>query len=101
MLVLKETVQFEHRGVVVYINLDYTKGTASFTEKGGQGKQFLFKDRTREYLGGWWLIFEALQKATVFADEKLKEQAELREQLKEKKVLDLMIALADIKVKKK
>lgn len=35
-----------------------------------------------------------------YADEKLKEQADLREQVKEKKVLDLMIALSDVKGKK-
>ena len=100
MLILQEIVQFEHRGVILYVRLDYEKGKVSFVEKGGLGKQWLFKDRTREYLGGWWLIFEALQEATKYADTRLKEQAELREQIKEKKVIDMMIALSDIKEKK-
>ena len=41
-----------------------------------------------------------MQKATEFADGKLKEQEDLRKQIKEKKVLDLAIALSDIKAKK-
>ena len=101
MLVIQETVEFEYRNVTIYIHLDYKKATASFVEKDGSKKNWKFTDRTREYLGGWWLILEAMQEATKFADEKLKEQADLRDSIKEKKVLDMMIALSDLDKKGK
>jgi hypothetical protein len=100
-LVLQERVEFEYRGIKVYMSLDYLEGKVSFTEANGQPKKYNFSQRTREYLGGWWLILEALQEATKFADEKLKEQAELRENIKEKKVIDMMIALSDLDKKAK
>lgn len=100
-LLIKETILFDYKGIKVTIQLDYKRGTVSFTEQDSKPKNYKFAERTRNYLGGWWLILEALQEATKFADEKLKEQEELREKIKTQKVIDMAIALSDLNKKEK
>ena len=91
ILMLGEVMAFDHKGVVIYINLDYERGLVSFVEKDGKPKKWLFTDRTEAYLGGWYLILEAMQEATKYSDTRLKEQAKAREEVKEKEMVDLMI----------
>ena len=92
---LDETIAYEHKGVVVYLHLNYQIGVVSIIEKDGGDKNFIFKGRTKEYLGGWVLVFEALTEATKYADTRLKEQAAARESLKTSKLIDMMIAIED------
>lgn len=63
-------------GVIFNIKLDYKKKQVSFLDELGNKNKFQFTDRGREYLGGWIKIFRALEKATIWADEKLKEEEE-------------------------
>jgi len=95
-LVNKESIVFDHKGIKIPMELDYVRKLVSFTEENGQPKNWKFRQRTREYLGGWYLIFEALQEATKFADERLAEQEKIREKLKEEKMINLMITLSDL-----
>lgn len=95
-LVNKESIVFDYKGIKIPMELDYIKGEVSFTEPNGQPKNWKFRQRGRNYLGGWYLIFQALQEATKFADERLAEQQEIREKLKEEKMINLMIALSDM-----
>lgn len=95
VLQLKETISFEHKGINIYIHLDYERGLASFVEKDGRNKQWLFAERTRDYLGGWYRILEAMQEATKYADTRLKEQAEARANIKEKEMFNMMVALSE------
>ena len=95
-LVNKESIVFEHRGIKIPMELDYLKGEVSFTEPNGQPKNWKFRQRTRNYLGGWYLIFQALQEATKFADQKLAEQEEIRKKIKDQEAIDLVIALSDL-----
>lgn len=88
-------------GVIFNIKLDYKKKQVSFLDELGNKNKFQFTDRGREYLGGWVKIFRALEKATIWADEKLKEEEERSEGLKHKKIVDLMIAVSDLERKKK
>lgn len=97
---LAERIAYDHKGVTIYMDLDYEKGEVSMVEKNGQPKKYNFSHRTRNYLGGWYLILEALQEATKYADVRLAEQAEAREKIKQKKVIDMAIALSDLKGKK-
>ena len=92
---LEETIAYEHKGVVVYLHLDYQIGKVSIIERDGSDKKFLFKERTTEYLGGWVLVFGALTEATKYANIRLKEQAEAKEKLKTSKLIDMMIAIED------
>lgn len=75
---LQETISYEHKGVLIYMHLDYQRGLVSIQDKDGKDKRFLFKDRTTQYLGGWLLIFEALTEATKYADIRLKEQLDVK-----------------------
>lgn len=95
-LKLSEEILLNHNGVKLRLHLNYESGKASFVKANGQGEQFLFKDRTVDYLGGWIEIFRALEKATFLADKKLREQSNLRESAKEEEFINLMIAVSDI-----
>ena len=90
---LQETITFNHKGIEIYLNLDYEKETVSFIEKNGQPKKWLFTDRGEEYLGGWYLILEAMQEATKYADTRLKDQAKARQDRKVDKITNIAIAL--------
>lgn len=93
---LSETLLLNYNGVKLRLNLNYETGKASFVKANGEGERFLFKDRTVDYLGGWIEIFRALEKATFLADTKLREQADIRESLKEEEFVSLLIAVSDI-----
>ena len=103
---METTPQIEYHklnidGVVLNVKLDYKKKQVSFLDDIGNKNKFQFTDRGREYLGGWVKIFRALEKATIWADEKLEAEAERADKVKEKKFIDLMIAVSDIESKKK
>lgn len=97
---LAERIAYDHKGVTIYMDLDYEKGEVSMVEKNGQPKKYNFSHRTRNYLGGWWLILEALKEATIFADKKLEEQENIRAKIKEKEIIDLAVYLHDLGDKK-
>lgn len=92
---LQERITFNHKGIDVYLNIDYEKETVSFIEKNGQPKKWLFTDRGEEYLGGWYLILEAMQEATKYADTRLKDQAKARQDRKVEKITNIAIALSE------
>lgn len=100
VLQLQETISYNHNGVIFYIELDYEKGVASFVEKDGTPKRWLFTERGRDYLGGWLRIYEAMRAATIYADTRLKEQQEARDNAKEEQLIDLAIAISDNNVAK-
>lgn len=93
---LNETITYTHRGVTIYMHLDYEAGTVSLVEKDGSEKRWNFTGRTKEYLGGWWLVLEAMQEAVKYADTRLREQEAARENAKTKEMVDLMVALHDV-----
>lgn len=95
-LLISERVRFVHRGINVDMALDYDKGTVSFVEKDGQVKKYFFNERTVDYLGGWYIIFDALQKATAFADMKLRQQATLRENAEVEKIANVLMSLQEV-----
>ena len=88
-------------GVIFNIKLDYKKKQASFLDENGNKNKFQFTDRGREYPGGLVKIFRALEKATIWADEKLEAEENRSKGVKEKKFIDLMIAVADLDRRKK
>ena len=89
---LQETISFEHKGVFIYLHLDYSEGSVSIVDKAGNDQEFRFTNRTVDYLGGWVLVFEALTEATKYADIRLREQAEAKEEIENQKVLNRMKA---------
>lgn len=102
MKIKYEIIEFEHKGVRVDIELNYETSRATFVEFDDladfwKPKRYLFAARGVEYLGGWVLIFEALQEATKLADEKLREQEAIRDKEATDKAIDLMVALSEDK----
>lgn len=60
----------EHKGVKVTYKIDFDQRKISLVEKTDNGwkpKQWLFKERTPEYLNSWMLIMEAMQEAVRIA----------------------------------
>jgi len=96
VLQLNETISANFKGVVVYMYLDYEAGTVSFVDEQGKPKEWLFIKRTEDYLGGWVRILGAMQDATKYANTRLREQREARENIKEEKIIDLAMSLYDI-----
>lgn len=83
-------------GVVINVALDFKKRTATFTDKDSNPCRFVFADRTRDYLGGWVKIFRALEEATKWADERLAEAEKIEAEKKEKKFINIMMAISDL-----
>ena len=79
----KETYQFIHEDIVVYVKIDYRNNKISLVDPFNigegkfQGKMWLFKDRGVEFMQGWINILEAMQEA--IKDAKKRYEAELAE----------------------
>lgn len=97
---MEVTPQIEHHklnvdGVILNVRLDYKKMQVSFLDDNGNKNEFQFTDRGREHLGGWIKVLRALEKATLWADERLEAEATRQSETKHKKTVDLMIAISD------
>lgn len=88
-----ETILYNIEGVKLTVFIDYKDKTVSFIDKEGEINSFIFAHRTRDYLGGWVKIFNALETVTREADKKLKEQ----EQIEEGEFLETLIHWSEIK----
>ncbi len=79
----------EHKGITVSYKIDFDLRTLSLVEKNGknwQTKQWVFPERTPEYLNSWINIMEAMQEAVIQAKLELdahieKETDELTEKI--------------------
>lgn len=90
-----ETLKVSAQGVVLRVHLDYQRGIVSFVNDQGKPEDFKFAERTVDYLGGWVKIFNAMKEITVFADKLLREQAELRDEAKTEKFINLFTAIKE------
>lgn len=68
---LKEQYIYQHKGVSIGVEIDYQQETISLIEKDGKRKQWIFANRTLEYMNGWQNIYTAMQKATTHATKRL------------------------------
>lgn len=102
IIMQSELIQFTHRDVKINIALDYNRKTVSLTKpvsifsNNDDAKAWVFSKRTRQYLGGWYIVLEALQEATKYADTRLKEQEDVRDKLAEEKVFNIVMALSEV-----
>ena len=95
-----EYFRFNVDGVILNVKVDYKDKKVSFIDELGNKNKFTFTDRGREYLGGWVKVFRALEEVTLWCDERLKLELDRRDREKEKEVIDLMVAVADLEAKK-
>ena len=100
IIMQSELIQFTHRGVKINIKLDYERKTVSFIDNEGKPNLWCFVDRTRQYMGGWHIIMEALQEATKFADKRLKEQGDVSAKKAEDKVFNILTTLSELSLNK-
>lgn len=84
----QEIITIEHKGITVAIKLDYDDGTCSLVEKDDnkwKTKQWVFPNRTLDYLDSWNNILEAMQVAVKqgkkLLENDLAEKTKLREDL--------------------
>lgn len=90
---------YTHKGITVVLEIDCEKKNITFVERDHNGKykpkKWVFAERTREYLGGWILILDAMAYAIKEAN-KLLEELDKRD---EEKFVAMLMALADPKLK--
>lgn len=86
---LSENIIYRHKGVAIYLELNYVNGKVSLIEEEGAIKEWIFAGRGRNYLGGWLIVLEAMQEAIKYADIRLKEQAEARAKATEEELFEL------------
>lgn len=60
-------------GITVVVEIDFVKKTISLVENDGELKEWIFGNRTLEYMNGWRNIFAAMDYATTQAANILKE----------------------------
>lgn len=91
MFVIKE---IEYKGVKIFVKIDYKRKTVSLVDSTPANstpysdKKWVFSGRTRDYLGGWLNILEAMKRATILGDKLLKQ----REAEDEERTLSLLQA---------
>lgn len=62
---------YRRYGIDIVLEIDYVKKTVSLTEKDGSAKQWVFAERTAEYLNGWRNILHAMEAAIAEAQAEL------------------------------
>lgn len=59
-------------GISIVVELDFVKKTVSLVEKDGSRKDWVFAERTPEYLNGWRNILRAMEYAVEQAQKEMK-----------------------------
>lgn len=69
-----EVIKHEHKGIAVYVKIDYLKGHISLVDnnRAWQGKEWKFTERGLEYMQGWKNILEAMKMAVEYAEARLR-----------------------------
>lgn len=84
-----EVIKYEHKGISVYVEIDYLKGHISLVDhsRAFQGKEWKFTERSIEYMQGWKNILEAMKMAVEFAETKLR----MRQEEKQGEIEELLV----------
>lgn len=62
---------YTHKGITVLVQMDFIKKTVSLVEKNGAHKQWVFSERTPEYMPGWIIILDAMKNAILEAKKEM------------------------------
>lgn len=91
---LKETYEFIHKDIKIYIKIDYLNNRIDILEPTSllQGtfkkKEFVFVGRGVEYMQGWRNILEAVSEATKDAQKKYEKNLSEESKFKDKKLIE-------------
>lgn len=80
---------YSKHGINIVVELDFVKKTASLTEKEGKKKQWLFAERSVEYMNGWLAILKAME----YAVTECKKELEAIEEREHQDFLEMYMAL--------
>lgn len=101
-----EVKTYTTHGVDVVVQIDYDNGNISLVEaeKGSmpvryKGKQWVFANRSIEYMAGWTNILDAMKYAIEEAEKSLQKHQDARDKELKRKEVSLMRAIADHKEK--
>lgn len=50
-------------GISIFVEMDFIKKTVAFVDRDGKPKEYMFAQRTPEYMHGWIMVFEAMKYA--------------------------------------
>lgn len=84
-------------GTIIRVKIDFENNKVSLVDKGGGNTKFLFAERGVEYMNGWLNILGAMQYAVKDARDTLEAWQKARDDEKQKQIIDIMVALADVK----
>jgi hypothetical protein len=94
---IKETIEFIHNDIKIYIKIDYINNRIDIVEpvNGLQSgnfkkKEFCFIGRGVEYMNGWLKILEAIQEAVKFAKKKYEQQLAETSKFKKTKMIEIL-----------
>jgi hypothetical protein len=76
-------------GIGITVELDFVKKTISFTEKDGSKKNWIFAERTPEYMHGWIAILDAMK----YAAQEAKKELDARSEKEHKAFVEMYYAL--------
>ncbi len=81
----EETYVYQEGPTRIAIKIDYYRETISIVDgkSPNQGKRFLFKDRTLDYMQGWQQILDTMKHAIAHAENKLREHIKSQPTLEE------------------
>ncbi len=84
-------------GTTIYVKTDFAKNKVSLVDQNGANTKFLFAERGAEYMNGWLNILGAMRYAVKDARDTLEAWQKARDDEKQKQIIDIMVALADVK----
>jgi len=93
---LKETYCYNHKGISVFVKVDYRNNRIDLVEPKCDGatnfklKQWMFGNRGVEYVNGWLLILEAMGEAMKDAKKKMEKNLAETSKFKDNLVRNVM-----------
>ena len=84
-----EIITVEHKGIAVTLHIDYDKGELSLVERNGFNgsgflkKQWIFANRTLDYMKGWLDIIDAMKYAIEYGKKQLEHDLAIKSQFRE------------------
>jgi hypothetical protein len=84
-------------GTVIRVKVDYENNKVSLVDKGGNNTKFLFAERGVEFMNGWVNILGAMQYAIKASRDDLLAWQKVKEDKDTKQIIDIMLALQEVK----
>ena len=84
-------------GTTSDVKIDFAKNKVSLVDQNGSNTNFKFAERGLEYMNGWLNILGAMRYAVRMARDELEAWQKVQDDKKTKQIIDIMVALAEVK----